>query len=166
MKLHGFGPMWRSYTRYAPAAVTPDKDTLSRQFSAHQSRSPRSRQLKYTGGISSSFLPNAEGNIRHLVHKTPLTERIHAFGTHLSMIHFNIIHPGLILLLTYGPCVREMITLSSAEIKRRVELYFYFYSPFVSSWKVIGWNWTWENHRPRLSTYSEFPGGCCISCRS
>jgi hypothetical protein len=50
--LHALGPRWKSYIIYAPAAVIPGKDiTLSREFCAHQSRSERLRQWKYTDGI-------------------------------------------------------------------------------------------------------------------
>jgi len=79
------------------------------------------------GSIQMGFgsrLPNADGRIRHLVYKIPLTERIHACGIHFSLIHFCI-HPGLIQLLTYSRCLKELPTPSSAEVKGRVELYFY-----------------------------------------
>ena len=72
-----------------------------------------------------SLLPNADGSVPHLVYKTPLTERIHAYGTHFSLIYSCIIHLGLLQLLTYNRCLRELPTQSSAEVKGRVELYFY-----------------------------------------
>jgi hypothetical protein len=72
-----------------------------------------------------SLLANADGSVRHLVYKTPLTERIHAFGIYFSMIQFYVTHPGLFQLLTYRRCLRELPTPSSAEVKGRLELYFY-----------------------------------------
>ena len=51
-KLHAFGPRWKSYILYAPAAVTPGKDiTLSRELCAHQNRSEHLWKWKYTDGI-------------------------------------------------------------------------------------------------------------------
>jgi len=98
-------------------------------------RTPPTMEV-HRGGFD-SFLPNAGGRIRHLVYKTPLTERIHAYGSHFSMIYICIIHPGLIQLLSYSRCLKELPTPSSAEVKGRVEPYFYSQvSAFVEGYRA------------------------------